>query len=155
MPEKSHLLLRIATLSALPMLVATVVFAAPTAVTKDQDLNFGKIAGGGGYSGTVTVSTSGVRSFTGNITPLGTSFASARFTITGNAGKAYIITLPTNFVINAGPDQLTISALTSSIPLTGAIPAGGVLPFAVGATLTISNAQTNSMYSGTFTVSVK
>lgn len=129
--------------------------ADPTSVTGDQGLNFGMVVGGSGHAGTITISASGVRSFSGSIVPLGSAFAPAQFTITGNAGKTYTVTLPASFTVTSGEDQMAVSALTSSIPLTGAIPAGGVLPFSVGGTLSINSIQKNSVYSGSLSVTVK
>ena len=136
-------------------LFAPALFAAPTSVTKTQDLNFGRIVGGSGYSGSVTIDTSGARSFTGSIMLLVTAFSSARFSITGNAGKTYILTLPAEITISSGTSQMAVTAITSSIPLTGVIPVSGALPFAVGGTLAVTSVQPNSTYNGNFTVSVK
>lgn len=136
-------------------LFASALFAAPTAVTRTQDLSFGRIVGGSGYSGSVSIDTSGARSFTGSIAVLGTTFSSARFNITGNPGKSYALTLPAEITISSGPSQMAVTAITPSIPLTGVIPANGTLPFAVGGTLTVNGVQPNSTYSGNFTVSVK
>jgi len=132
-----------------------VLYAAPTSVTKTQDLNFGKVVGGSGYSGTVTIDTSGARVSSGSIIPLGTLFSPAQFTITGNAGKSYTLTLPAQFTITSGTNQMTVSAVTSSIPVNGVIPASGALPFIVGGTLTVSSAQQNSTYSGALIITVK
>lgn len=131
------------------------LFAAPTSVTKTQDLNFGKVVGGSGYAGTITISTSGTRVSSGSIIPLGTVFSPAQFTITGNVGKTYVLTLPAQFTITSGADQMTVSAVTSSIPINGVIPAGGAVPFMVGGTLTVNTVQQNGTYSGALTISVK
>ncbi|MBU5612000.1 DUF4402 domain-containing protein [Geomonas azotofigens] len=130
-------------------------FAAPTSVTKNQDINFGKVVGGAGRSGTVTISPYGGRIYTGSVMPLGTAFSAASYTIAGTAGKNYTITLPASVTINAGPDQMTITSLTASVPLAGVIPAAGVLSFAVGGTLNVNSVQRNTLYSGNLTVSVK
>lgn len=140
---------------ALQSVAAATAFAGPTSVTKNQDFNFGRVLGGAGLSGTVTITPSGSRTYSGSALPLGSAFSAARYTITGTAGKIYTITLPPNFTINAGPDQMTVTALTSSIPLTGVIPAGGVLPFTVGGTLSVNSVQRNNIYSGNMTVTVK
>ena len=142
-------------LLAMQLILASEGSADPTSVTRDQDLNFGMVVGGSGYAGTITISASGVRSFSGSIVPLGSAFSPARFTITGNVGKTYTVTLPASFTINSGEDQMAVSAITSSIPLTGAIPAGGGLPFSVGGTLSINSTQKNSLYSGSLSVTVK
>lgn len=144
-----------ATLPALLLMPAATALAAPTAVVKNQDFNFGRVIGGAGLSGAVTITPAGTRTYSGSVIPMGTAFSAARFTITGTAGKTYTITLPADFIINAGPDQMTVTAITSSIPLTGVIPAAGTLPFAVGGTLNVKGVQRNSLYSGNMTISVR
>ncbi len=136
-------------------MTAATAFAAPTSVTKNQDFDFGRVVGGAGRSGTITVTPAGSRTYSGNVLPLGTTFTAARFTITGNVGKAYTLTLPANVNMNAGADQMTVTAITSSIPLTGIIPAGGAVSFSVGGTLNVGAAQRNAPYSGSMNISVK
>lgn len=140
---------------ALRLLNAASVFAAPTAVTKNQDFNFGKVIGGAGRSGTVTITSAGSRTYSGSILPLGTAFSVARYTITGTSGKSYTITLPTSVVINAGADQMTVTAITSSIALTGVFPAGGAVALSVGGTLNVGGVQRNALYSGNMSITVK
>lgn len=157
MSPKKHtwLTIKVSILLTVQLCTPSALLAAPTSVTKTQDFDFGKIVGGSGYFGTVTIGTSGARSSSGSVIPLGTAFSPARFTITGNVGKAYALTLPTTFSIIAGTAQMNVSAITSSIPITGVIPAGGELPFVVGGTLTVNSVQQNSLYSGPLRISVK
>ncbi|MBJ6798960.1 DUF4402 domain-containing protein [Geomonas propionica] len=145
----------VASLLALWCMVPATALAAPTALAKNQDFDFGRVVGGAGRSGVVTITSAEVRTYTGNVLPLGTTFSAARFTITGNVGKSYTITLPVSFVINAGVDQMTVTAVTSSIPLTGVIPAGGAVSFSVGGTLNLGAVQRNAKYSGSMNISVK
>lgn len=142
-----------ATLPALQF--GATALAAPPTITKTQDFNFGRVIGGAGLSGTVTITPTGSRTYSGGVIPVGTGFSTARYTISGTAGKPYTITLPTDFIISAGPDQMTVTALTSSIPLTGTIPVGGTLPFAVGGTLNVKGVQRNSLYSGNMAITVR
>lgn len=157
MTEKNRfwLTIKVATIVTCQLCPPQALFAAPTAVIQTGDFNFGKIAGGSGHSGTVTIATSGARSYSGSVIPLGTAFSPARFTITGNAGKSYSLTLPAGFTIVSGANQMNVSAVTSSVPVAGLIPAGGSLPFVVGGTLTLNSAQQNGAYSGTLIISVK
>lgn len=131
------------------------LFAAPTSVTKQQDMQFGKIIGGSGLSGTVTIATSGARSSSGSVILLGVVSSPAQFTISGNVGKNYVLTLPATFTVISGADQMTVSGLTASIPLTGVIPVSGELQFTVGGTLTVLSTQRYSAYSGTLQVTVR
>jgi hypothetical protein len=149
------LIIKVAILVATHLCTPSALFAASTAVINTQDFNFGKFAGGSGYSGTITIDTSGVRSFSGSVIRVGTVFSPAQFTITGNGGKSYTLTLPTEFTISSGANQMIVSAISSSIPVTGVIPASGSLPFVVGGTLTVNSTQNNGTYSGTLIISVK
>jgi len=131
------------------------LWSAPLAVVKTQDLLFGKFVGGSGYSGSVTVDPQGGRSSSGGAQLLTSSCTAAGFTITGAAGSAYALSLPTAFTMSAGADQMVVTALTASIPVTGVLPAGGSLTFTVGGTLTVNGTQRNSSYRGNLDVSVK
>jgi hypothetical protein len=156
MGGKTHcwLVVIVAILSAVQLCTPSVLFAATMSVTSTQDLNFGKMACGSGCSGTVTINTSGVRASSGSVVLLGSVFSPAGFTINGNAGSPYTLTLPSTFTIISGADHITVSAVTSSIPIAGVLPAGGTLPFTVGGTLTVGSAQRNSTYSGAIVISV-
>jgi hypothetical protein len=149
------LIMKASIVLALQLWAPAALFAAPTAVTTSQELNFGTFAGGSGISGTVTVDASGTRFSSGGVILLGSAYAPARFTITGNAGDPYLLTLPAGFTLLSGSNQMGVSAVTPSIPVAGVLPAGGTLPFTVGGTLTVNSSQRNSTYSGTFMITVK
>jgi len=144
-----------AVLLALQSAMPATLCAAPTAISTTQDLHFGKFVGGSGTAGTLTIAPSGVRSSTGGVLPLTSGFSPAGFTITGNSGKSYTLTLPASFTISSGANVMTVSAVTASIPLAGALPASGTLAFTVGGTLTVVSTQLNKSYSGNLDVTVK
>ena len=148
-------LIGVAILLALQFGMPTEILAAATAIIKTGDLNFGKFAGGAGKAGTIIMSSSGGRSATGTVILITSTVSAAGFTITGNSGKAYTLTVPTTFTISSGTYLMNVTALTSSIPLTGSLPANGSLPFTVGGTLTVTSTQQNRTYSGSLDVSVK
>lgn len=157
MPEVSAYRLMGKTAIALAeiLLLPAALFAAPTSVVGAQDLAFGQIAGGAGYAGTVTIEPAGTRVSSGTIRLLGGGYAPARFTITGNPGKSYALTLPSSFSIVSGTEQMTVTGITSSIPLVGVLPGSGELPFAVGGTLTVNDSQQIRTYAGSLVISVK
>lgn len=157
MPEGTSrcLVLKAAVALAAPLIMPAALFAAATSVTGIQNLQFGQIAGGTGYAGTVTIDPAGSRFSTGTIRVVGGAYAPARFTITGNPGKSYAITLPTSCTMVSGPDQMTVTGVTSSIPLVGVIPGSGELTFTVGGTLTVNYSQQNKVYSDNLVISVK
>jgi len=142
----SRLLRKIVFLLIVGFTIPLPVFAAPTAITKQQDLQFGKIICGSGLSGTVTIAASGARSSSGSVILFGGVSSPAQFTITGTAGKNYVVTLPATFTIISGADQMTVSGLIASIPLSGIIPVSGQLQFTVGGVLTVVSTQMHSTY---------
>jgi len=123
-------------------------------LTKNQDLEFGSMAGGSGLSGTVTIDPSGGRHASGSVRPLGSQFAPARFSLYGTPGESYRITLPSTLTMASAGDQMEVSAVTCSVPVSGTLPPGGYLAIAVGGTLTVKPAQRASTYLGTFSLSV-
>ena len=141
----------LAVLSGMPSALS----AAPTAIIKTGDLIFGKFARGSGSPGTVAISASGGRTSSGGVVLLTSAFSPAGFTITGNSGKSYALTLPASFTMSSDAFSLNVSNVTASIPLTGALPASGTLPFTVGGTLSVGSTQQSASYSGNLAVTVK
>ncbi|MFV5687828.1 DUF4402 domain-containing protein [Flavobacterium sp. ZT3R25] len=124
----------------------------PISISKNTDMNFGTIAASSG-GGTVLLSTSGSRtpsggiilpSFTGTVT-------AAQFTVTGEPGYTYAITLPANFTLSeseVGPASMVVNAFTSTPSATGILTAGTQTVF-VGATLNVGASQTTGSYTNT------
>lgn len=145
---------------------ATGTVIAPITVSKSADLSFGKFAPGAG--GTVTISNSGVRSFSGIVlSTIGSSPTAAQFTVTGDPDATYTIahsgsTVLTN-TTGAGAETM---ALAKSSALTGAdvtsgnvsagtLSAGGTQTIFVGGTLTVAANQVPGVYTGTVDVTVE
>jgi hypothetical protein len=145
----------VATLLAIQSALPAATLAAPTVVSKTQDLLFGKFAGGAGFSGSVRIDPSGARSASGAVVLVPSTFSPAGFSLTGHAGMTYTLSLPASFTLSSGADQMTVSDLSASIPSSGVLPVSGTLPFTVGGTLTVTGRQRNSTYSGTLDVTVK
>lgn len=136
---------------------ASAVIIAPLTITKNVDLHFGTIMRSA-TAGTVTVSpTDGNRSSLGGVTlsALAPLHSRAQFTVEGESGKTYGITLPTVDVIitNAASDQMEVNAFTSDPTPTGTITAGTSTLY-VGATLNVDANQPSGAYTGTFSVTV-
>ncbi|MCE5320546.1 MAG: DUF4402 domain-containing protein, partial [Bacteroidales bacterium] len=74
---------------------ATSTIVTPIAISKTVDMNFGNVAVSSS-AGTVVLATAGTRTATGGVTLPATSgtIAAAEFTVTGQAGYTYSITLP-------------------------------------------------------------
>ncbi len=135
---------------------ATAEVLSTLSVTADSALDFGQIAANTG--GTVTVNADSTVSKTGGLISTGTR-SPASFTVVGSKGAMVALTLPT------GAATLTRTGGTETMSLSGwnSNPNGafqldgttGAATFAVGGTLTVSNAQVAGVYSGTFDVSVE
>lgn len=76
----------------------------------------------------------------------------AKFTVSGEEGQAYTITLPTTATIVAGGSSLIVSNFTCSNGTGGNIGTNNL--FYVGGALTIPVGATPAVYQGTFSVTV-
>jgi spore coat protein U-like protein len=136
---------------------ATVV--TPIAINDAQNLSFGEFSAGSG--GIIVLSTSGAAlTTTGDVVLTGGTAVAAEFTITGEADAT--------FSISISDDDLTHTDAVSTMPLatthdldgvSGNNPASGTLLLGaetiyVGGILTVGNAQTVGVYSGTITATV-
>jgi hypothetical protein len=134
---------------------------APLAVSAVNDLVFGSFAPGVG--GSVTVSTSGVRTNVGAILMTGAVPAAARFDIVGEAATTYSITHSGSTTLTSGVNSmaltkfsdLTASNATSGDATAGMLGAGGTQSLFVGGTLTVAAAQAIGTYTGTVVVTVE
>jgi hypothetical protein len=133
----------------------------PISIHKDADLNFGSMTPGTN-GGTCVLTTGTSREKTGDITLTGAAPtpANAAFTVGGQAGAAYTITLPGSLVVSNGTDNMTIGtfvakALSKTADGTvGQLSGTGADTFVVGATLTVGAAQPQGLYKADFNVSV-
>ena len=141
---------------------ATATVIVPIAIVKAADMSFGKFARGAG--GTVTVSTSGVRTVSGVIASSnGSTPTAARFNVTGEASATYAITHSGATDLSNGTDlmaltkfsELTAGGATSGNPTTGALDGTGAQSIYVGGTLTVAANQPVGTYTGTVTVAVE
>jgi len=124
----------------------------PLVITENTALNFGDVAVGI-TGGDVVLATGGGRSVTGDAEAvLGGANTAGAFTITGQALKAYTLTLPATVDISGGVGTMDVT--TFSDTSSGTLPAAGTESFNVGATLTIGGSQTPGLYSSTYTVTV-
>lgn len=121
----------------------------PISISKDSEMSFGTIAVSSG-GGTVVLHPSGSRTASGGIMlpSLTGTVSAARFTVTGDAGYTYAITLPaTDFVLTntVSSATMTINVFTSTPSATGTL-SGGTETVLVGATLNVSGSQTAGSY---------
>ena len=133
----------------------------PLVVTTVQPLEFGSMVLGTAAATTVQVSSAGVRTLGGGLTPLVVPTPmQAQLTVTGGANLNTFLTLPASATITNGTQTLTVDTFTSDwAGLTKNLGAGGTSPLNIGATLQIPvgfNALLgfDGTYAGTFNVIV-
>jgi hypothetical protein len=126
-------------------------------VSTAQNLSFGNFTQGA-LGGTVSVSSSGIRSWTGNIVLLsGSTVSPARFDITANPGTLITIVNGSDVTLNGsngGTLTLHIGASSTGSPFITTQPRTSVNIVYIGGTLTVGNLASNppGNYSGTFQV---
>jgi len=129
---------------------ASATLVSPITLTKQADLDFGRLSSGAA-GGTAVVSSAGARSVTGDVVEEGGTPTSADFDITGESGLTYDITLPTSISITSGGDSMTVNTFTDDKGGSGTLT-GGSDSFSVGATLNVAASQNTGTYTGTFDV---
>lgn len=124
-------------------------------LVKTADLGFGAFVAGTG--GTVAVSGAGTRTKTGGVllVPQGAG-AAGTFMVSGDTACTYAVTLPPDdtVVLSDGSHSMALNKFISTPAGTGTL-AGGSQTLAVGATLSVSNAQAPGAYAGAFSVTVQ
>ena len=121
-------------------------------ISETTGINFGDISESG--AGTVIMSQLGGRSVTGGADVLsgGTTPSQGIYTISGEAGKAYTLTLPVTVTVGeAGGDTMDITAFNSDAS-NSAVAAGETVN--IGATIGISAGQATGTYSATYPLTV-
>ncbi len=143
---------------------ATATVIRPISILAVNDLAFGNIVPSG-VAGTLALTAAAITAATpgGGITqPVATpgTRTAASFTVGGEGGFTYAITLPGVAQTITGPAAatMTVSGFTSSPNATGtlsnAIGAAGTETLYVGGTLNVGINQAAGNYTGTFTVTV-
>jgi hypothetical protein len=147
---------RLTLLLAGTLMCAGVQAATPIAVSNTRALAFGSFVAGSG--GSVTISTSGGRSATGGITLIPSSAgAAAQFSVTGDPGMTYSISLPLDgeaALSNGAGQSMPLNAFASDPGGIGLLGLDGSQTLSVGATLNVDAGQAVGAYSGSFSVTV-
>lgn len=139
---------------------ASVVVVAPLSITPSgfQEMNFGEVSGDSAVATTVILTTGGaVSSPDGALITNPAAASAGSFTVAGNAGAAYDITLPADGVVvlaNGVGTDMPVDSFTSNPATSGTLDGAGLDTLLVGATLTINASQTAGTYTGTYTVTV-
>ena len=130
-------------------------------VTKNTDLLFGTIVLPSSGSNTVTIAPSnGNRSLSGggNATTVGAGNTRAVFTVAGDGGQNFTVTVPSSFLLErSGGTQTILVSLTGSASggTTSGTPGNpGTATFGVGGSFPVSATTIPGVYEGNFTVTV-
>lgn len=123
--------------------------------TNGQGLKFGSITIGAVNS---TIRVSATSSVSPNVT-VGDAVVlstitqeAAKFTVTGESGKSYAITLPSTMNVIKGSDHLVVNNFTCSNGSAGVIGTNDV--FYIGADLVLPSSAVSGAYQGTFSLVV-
>lgn len=119
----------------------------PISISKSVDLSFGNVAVSPTIAGTVVLDPASARTQTGGVTlPVITGTVSAaKFTVAGESGTTYAITLPASVVLTNGGNTMTVNNFTSTPTATGSL-ASGTEDIFVGGTLNVAAAQVSGLY---------
>lgn len=120
----------------------------PIAVAKNIDLNFGNVVASNS-TGTVVITTGGVRSTTGGVFLPATNgtVSAAKFTVTGEDGFGYTLSVPASITLtNGASGSMTVDNFTTSVALTAGVLTGGSQEVLVGATLNLAANQAAGNY---------
>lgn len=123
--------------------------------TGGQGLDFGMIAVGASESKVVVSAKATVPvnvSLGDAVVITSTPQKAAKFTVSGQAGQAYTISIPASATISSGVNSLTINNFSCSNGTGGNIGTNDL--FYVGGELTIPAGATPAVYQGTFSVTV-
>ena len=131
------------------------------AVTKDSDLLFGTIVLPSSGSNTVTIAASnGSRSLggAGNAATVGAGNARAAFTVAGDGGQSFSITVPAEFTLERSGGTETIEVTLAGSAAGGATSGTpgnpGTATFGVGGSFLVASTTLPGLYEGSFTVTV-
>ena len=133
----------------------------PITVTSSSALAFGRILRPTSGSGSVAVN-----EFTGVRTVSGTGAAAlsspsptrAAYSVSGEGGQAFSISVPATFQLTGPGTPLTVSlnsTASGSQVLTGALGSEGSLSFFVGGSFPMTSSTATGAYEGTYTVTVQ
>lgn len=130
----------------------------PLAISVTSNLDFGEIVRPSSGSGTVTLTPSNGLSTSAGVL-LGNTHSAAGFTVTGEGGQAFSVSVPPSFTITApGSHTLTVTTTNSfsgtTKSLSGALGATGAFAFTVGGRLPISAGTASGAYVGNLIVTV-
>jgi Domain of unknown function (DUF4402) len=132
----------------------------PITLTKVSDLAFGTLVRSTSIStNTVTVDPStGARALTGSGDGVlvASTVSRAAFTVGGEGGQTFSVTVPSTFTMTSGANNITVTLATTGATgtISGTIGSAGTATIGVGGNFSANNAQAGGAYSGSFTTTV-
>jgi len=131
---------------------ASATIATPIAISQTTAMNFGTVVASAA-TGTAVLATNSALTVTGGVQALGGTPAAAAFSVTGQSGATFAITLPTTATLTSGANTMSLGTFAHSAGATPTLT-GGSSAFNVGATLSVGANQAAGAYSGTYAVTV-
>lgn len=122
----------------------------PIGISKIADISFGDVYPDGTLSGTVSLDFAGGRTFGGGAAAGATAGTSGEFTVTGEAGSTYALTIPATVALTGPGTDMSVTLNNNSL---GDL-SSGTETFQIGGDLAVGIAQTAGAYSATFDVTV-
>jgi hypothetical protein len=133
----------------------------PINIAQATGLSFGKVVRPSSGSGTVSINAaSGVRSVTGTGTVGLSSPAPTRasYTVSGEGGQAFSLSVPTSFTMTGPGTQLTVSLVPTASgaqTLSSALGSAGTFGFGVGGSFPITSSTVSGAYQGSYSITVQ
>lgn len=134
---------------------ASVKIVQPISITENKALAFGTIVRPASGSSVITMTSASdtpeITSGSAVLAGGGAARSRAAYTVTGEAGQTYSISLQQASITLTGPTPITLNLTRSKN--TGTLT-GGTDTFYVGGNMTIANTTTSGDYTGTFNVDI-
>jgi len=128
----------------------TATILTPISISKQADLSFGDVYPDATTAGTVIVDFTGGRTFSGGTAAGSTTGSAAAFTVTGETGATYVLSIPASVnLLGPGSDMV----VTLNDNAAGDLTLGSDT-FNIGGTLNVGVNQNTGAYSATFNVVV-
>ncbi|MBW8743697.1 MAG: DUF4402 domain-containing protein [Sphingomonas sp.] len=132
----------------------------PIALAGTADLAFGTVTRPRSGSGTVSIdAATGDRILSGDgVIGIGSGPHRATYTVTGEGGQAYSVSVPATFTMTGPGDPITVTLTTTASgmqTLDGSLGGAGTASIGVGGSFTLASDKAGGNYSGSFVISVE
>jgi hypothetical protein len=132
----------------------------PIALAGTADLAFGTVTRPRSGSGTVSIdAATGDRILSGDgVIGIGSGPHRATYTVTGEGGQAYSVSVPATFTMTGPGDPITVTLTTTASgmqTLDGSLGGAGTASIGVGGSFTLPSDKAGGNYSGSFVISVE